>query len=72
MSARWLLVTVTAFSVLLGARAAGGPAPESGVAATGVREPGAFRNSFWRPAGSDAERPALRLEPVAWTPRAAS
>jgi hypothetical protein len=61
-----LFVTTALLGFLIGARAVGVPAPAGGSA--GVRELDRLRGGFWRPAGSDAVRPVLSLEPAAWTP----
>ena len=64
-----LIVTTALLGFLVGARAVGGPAVAASVASeAGTRELDRLRGGFWRPAGSDAERPALSLEPVAWIP----
>ncbi len=34
----------------------------------GTFERDALHGAFWRPAGSDAERPAVRLARASWTP----
>ena len=72
MTVRWFaLVTSALLAFLLGVRALGGSDPivhRSPEDAASVREHDAWRGSFWRPAGSNASRAALRLEPVAWTP----
>ena len=48
---------------------AGGSAPNDGAPpVTGSLESDWIRGGFWRPAGSVATRPPLRLERVAWTP----
>jgi hypothetical protein len=64
-----LFVTTALLGFLIGARAVGVPTPaERAASAAGVREADRLLGTFWRPAGSDAERPVLRLAPVAWTP----
>jgi hypothetical protein len=65
-----LFVTTALLGFLIGARAVGVPAPAAGSA--GVRELDPLRGSFWRPAGSDAARPAVKLARLAWTPAEAS
>jgi hypothetical protein len=67
-----LLVTTALLGFLVGARAVGGPTAMASSASTaGQRDVDPLRGSFWRPAGSDAARPAVRLERVGWTPSAA-
>jgi hypothetical protein len=66
-----LFVITAVLGFLVGARAVGSPSPaESAAATAGVREMHPLRGGFWRPAGSEAERPAVRLEPTAWAPSA--
>jgi hypothetical protein len=63
-----LIVTTAVLGFLLGARAVGNPTPTAN--ASGVREMHSLRGGFWRPAGSDAARPAVTLERAAWSPAA--
>jgi hypothetical protein len=64
-----LIATAAVLGFLVGARAVGIPRPaEDSPSAAGVRELDPLRGGFWRPAGSEAERPALELEPSAWAP----
>jgi hypothetical protein len=64
-----LLVTTALIGFLMGARAIGSTAPaEVAATAAGIRVSDPLCGSFWRPAGSDAARPSMRLEPATWTP----
>lgn len=71
-----LVGVVFALGLLQGSRAALGPVPEPPAAepAAFADVPGADRKAdtrrghFYRPEGSDAVRPALRLRPSRWTP----
>lgn len=68
-----LFVTTAVLGFLIGARAVGIPSwAGSAASSTGLREMDPLRGGFWRPAGSDATRPGVRLEPAAWTPAEAS
>jgi hypothetical protein len=68
-----LLVATALFGFFVGTRAIGGPALTAGTAsAAGVREAHPLHGGFWRPAGSDATRPVVRLERAAWTPSAST
>jgi len=64
-----LAVTLAGFAVAT--RAVGGAPTEPSISAAsdpGRMEGDRLHGAFWRPAGSDAERPALRLRQVAWLP----
>jgi hypothetical protein len=73
-----LVALVFVLGLLQGTRAALGDMPlaevpaaagaETGTPAAGVSEPDALRGHFFRPAGSDAVRPALRLRQSRWNP----
>lgn len=71
-----LVGVVFGLGLLQGSRAALGPLPDSDAAASAdvadVREPerevDSVRGHFYRPEGSDAVRPALRLRPERWAP----
>jgi hypothetical protein len=64
-----LLVTTALLGFLVGVRAIGSPTPaQTAAREVGLRESDPLRGGFWRPAGSDAARPTLRLEPTAWVP----
>ena len=68
-----LVALVMVLGLLQGTRTALGPAPLAPPAAPDFAAPPArelypVRGHFFRPAGSDAVRPALRLRPVAWQP----
>ena len=72
-----LVAVVFALGLLQGSRAAlglGAPEPASEpialgeVPPSGVREADAARGHFYRPTGSDAVRPELRLQPSRWLP----
>lgn len=69
MAALALVLALVGFGV--GASVIGRPGAEP--AGTPRIERGSFERdalhgAFWRPAGSDAERPALRLARASWTP----
>jgi hypothetical protein len=71
--ARGLLVgLVFALGLLQGSRAALGDIPlgaeREPPPAAGLVEPDALRGHFFRPVGSTAVRPVLRLRASAWTP----
>ena len=55
-------------SGLLGASAGEGASNEGAPLAAGSLDSDWVHGDFWRPAGSAAVRPALRLERAAWTP----
>jgi len=64
-----LVVALAGFAV--GTQAIGGASTEPSVPAasdSGSVAGDRLHGAFWRPAGSDAERPALRLRQVAWSP----
>jgi hypothetical protein len=64
-----LIAMAALLGLLVGARAAAGwDAPERTASAAGVREPDRLRGGFWRPAGSDATRPVVRLARDSWSP----
>lgn len=73
-----LVALVFVLGLLQGTRAALGDMPlaevpaaagaETETPAAGVSEPDALRGYFFRPAGSDAVRPALRLRQSRWNP----
>ena len=64
-------MTTALLGFLAGARAIGGlDPPASATVDAGVREKDRLHGGFWRPAGSNAERPTLSLAPVTWTPSA--
>lgn len=67
-----LFVITALLGFLIGARAVGTPSPAASApsVAAGVREMDPLRGGFWRPVGSDAQRPVARLAPVSWTPSA--
>ena len=68
-----LVLATALLGFFLGSRAIGGPALTAGAAsAAGAREKHPLHGGFWRPAGSDATRPVVRLERVAWTPSAST
>jgi hypothetical protein len=68
-----LFVTTALLGFLVGARAVGVPTPVGSAASSAaLREMDPLRGGFWRPAGSDAARPGVRLEPAAWAPAEAS
>lgn len=73
-----LVALVFGLGLLQGTRAALGDMPLAEIPAAvdaptekpaaGVSEPDALRGHFFRPAGSDAVRPALRLRQSRWNP----
>ena len=73
MTARTRLTALALASVLVACLAGAGPGsraplPQAAAPAFGTLDADRQHGSFWRPAGSDATRPALSLERVAWTP----
>ena len=64
------LVLLTAMAgFLIGVRATGGTLPVFETPETAeLRERDPIRGGFWRPAGSDAVRPVVRLEAKSWEP----
>ena len=73
MKARFAMGLVAlALALALGGAAAPRAAEPvtSAPVAPSLREFHSLHGGFWRPAGSDAVRPALRLDPVVWTPAA--
>jgi hypothetical protein len=82
VQSRWsrgaLVAFVFVLGLLQGTRAALGDMPLAELSApaeakpeapaAGVNEPDALRGHFFRPAGSDAVRPTLRLRQSRWTP----
>jgi hypothetical protein len=69
MTALALVVGLVGFGV--GASVITRPSAEQAGAPRTLRgtfERDALHGAFWRPAGSDAERPALRLARASWTP----
>lgn len=68
-----LVLATAMLGFLVGSRAIGGPASAvESASAAGVRERHPLHGGFWRPEGSDATRPVVRLERSAWTPAAAT
>jgi hypothetical protein len=63
-----LLATAALLGSLLGARAVAGPEAVPHARSAGVREADPLHGGFWRPAGSDAERPAVSLVRASWSP----
>ncbi|MEN8161016.1 MAG: hypothetical protein ABFS41_13160 [Myxococcota bacterium] len=62
------LVTAVA-GFLVGVRATGGTLPVFDAPETAaLREADPIRGGFWRPVGSDAVRPVVRLEVRTWEP----
>jgi hypothetical protein len=80
VQSRWsraaLVALVFVLGLLQGTRAALGDMPlrelpvaaEAQAPVPGVSEPDALRGHFFRPAGSDAVRPVLRLHQSRWNP----
>ena len=71
MTVRMRLTALALASVLVACLAgAGGRAPlaDAPRPARGTLDSDHLHGAFWRPAGSDATRPALSLRRVAWTP----
>jgi hypothetical protein len=66
-----LLVTAVA-GFLIGVRATGGTLPgfdaNEPAETAEIREVDPLRGGFWRPAGSDAVRPVVRLDVRTWEP----
>jgi hypothetical protein len=66
-----LLLAAALLAGLAGAGAFGRPADATDLpASAGEYHADRWRGGFWRPAGSVAERPALRLEQTTFTPEA--
>jgi hypothetical protein len=65
-----LLCATALVGFVVGARAVSAPVPEQlPERSAGVREVDPLHGSFWRPAGSEAARPASSLAPRSWVPR---
>jgi len=65
-----LLCATALVGFVVGARAVSRPVPEGlPEPSAGIREVDPLHGSFWRPAGSEAARPAIRLAPRSWVPR---
>ncbi len=64
-----LIATAALLGVLVGARAAaGGEGLTHEASVAGVRVTDPLRGGFWRPANSDAKRPAVSLARAQWAP----
>ena len=73
MTARTRLTALALAGVLVAWLAGGSPGsraplPQAAAPAVGTLDADRLHGSFWRPAGSDATRPAASLERVAWAP----
>ena len=71
MAARTRLTALALAGALvagLAAASAGWRATPASSRLAGTLDSDRLHGSFWRPAGSDATRPTLRLQRVAWTP----
>jgi hypothetical protein len=73
MTVRTRLTALALASVLVACLAGAGtggraPSADASRPARGTLDSDRLHGAFWRPAGSDARRPALSLRRVAWTP----